>query len=203
MIPEIWTQRRWPCYWFVFLWLIVAHNCGVWLFLPTQLQFWAFWFPSHDKSTIKINIQHAFYRRRNCNLLHQCREHGHHALHDWGLCSWGNHNSSGSRWVWQGGDDINLMQPLQTSQGFACWHSQGSWWTPGSHCLWTLGQVIRLTIAAQVARFYEDTGRELDLANMLWSVIKRFDEQFKALTARKKGEYSYVPPKLTKSFSTH
>jgi hypothetical protein len=63
--------------------------------------------------------------------------------------------------------------------------------------------VIRLTIAAQVARFYEDTGRELDLANMLWSVIKRFDEQFKALTARKKGEYSYVPPKLTKSFSTH
>jgi hypothetical protein len=44
---------------------------------------------------------------------------------------------------------------------------------------------IRLTIAAQAARFYEDTGRELDSANMLWRVIKRFDEQFKALMARK------------------
>jgi hypothetical protein len=34
---------------------------------------------------------------------------------------------------------------------------------------------IRLTIAAQAARFYEDTGQELDSANMLWSVIKCFD----------------------------
>ncbi len=42
---------------------------------------------------------------------------------------------------------------------------------------------ICLTIAAQAARFYEDTGRELDPGNMLWSVIKRFDEQFKALMA--------------------
>jgi hypothetical protein len=62
---------------------------------------------------------------------------------------------------------------------------------------------IRLTIAAQAVRFYEDTGRELNRANMLWSVIKRFDEQFKVLMARKKGDSSYVSPKLRKNFSTH
>lgn len=62
---------------------------------------------------------------------------------------------------------------------------------------------IRLTIAAKAARFYEDTGRELDPDNMLWSVIKRFDEQFKALMARKVGDSTYIPPKLTKNFSTH
>ena len=61
---------------------------------------------------------------------------------------------------------------------------------------------ICLTIAAQAA-IYEDTGRELNPANMLWSVIKGFDEQFKALMARKKGDSLYVPPKLTKNFSTH
>jgi hypothetical protein len=62
---------------------------------------------------------------------------------------------------------------------------------------------IRLSIAAKAARFYEDTGRELNPDNMLWSVIKRFDEQFKALMARKVGDSSYIPPKLTKNFSTH
>jgi hypothetical protein len=62
---------------------------------------------------------------------------------------------------------------------------------------------ICLTIVAQAARFYEDTGRELNPENMLWSVIKRFDEQFKALMARKTGDSFYVPPKLTKNFSTH
>ena len=62
---------------------------------------------------------------------------------------------------------------------------------------------IRLTIAAKAARFYEDTGRELDPDNMLWSVIKHFDEQFKALMARKVGDSTYIPPKLTKNFSTH
>ena len=61
---------------------------------------------------------------------------------------------------------------------------------------------ICLTIAAQAA-IYEDTGRELNPANMLGSVIKGFDEQFKALMARKKGDSLYVPPKLTKNFSTH
>jgi hypothetical protein len=38
---------------------------------------------------------------------------------------------------------------------------------------------------------------------MLWSVIKRFDEQFKALMAKKVGDSSYIPPKLTKNFSMH
>ncbi len=52
---------------------------------------------------------------------------------------------------------------------------------------------IRLTIAAQAARFYEDTGWELNPANMLWSVIKRFDEQFKALMARKTGDFFLCP----------
>ena len=62
---------------------------------------------------------------------------------------------------------------------------------------------IRLSIAPKAARFYEDTGRKLNPNNMLWSVIKRFDEQFRALMARKVGDSSYIPPKLTKNFSTH
>jgi hypothetical protein len=62
---------------------------------------------------------------------------------------------------------------------------------------------IRLSIAAKSARFYEDTGRKLNPDNMLWSVIKRFDEQFKALMVRKVGDSSCIPPKLTKNFSTH
>jgi hypothetical protein len=62
---------------------------------------------------------------------------------------------------------------------------------------------IGLLIAAKAARFYEDTGHKLNPNNMLWSVIKHFDEQFKALMARKVGDSSYIPPKLTKKFSTH
>jgi hypothetical protein len=62
---------------------------------------------------------------------------------------------------------------------------------------------ICLTIAAKAARFYEDTGCELNPNNMLWSMIKRFDEQFKALMARKVGDSFYIPLKLTKNFSTH
>jgi hypothetical protein len=38
---------------------------------------------------------------------------------------------------------------------------------------------IRLSIAAKAARFYEDTGHKLNPDNMLWSVIKHFDEQFR------------------------
>ena len=63
--------------------------------------------------------------------------------------------------------------------------------------------LICLTIAAQAARFYEDTGQELNPNNILWSVIKRFDEQFKVLMAWKVRDSSYVPPKLMKNFSTH
>jgi hypothetical protein len=57
---------------------------------------------------------------------------------------------------------------------------------------------IRLSIAAKAARFYEDTGCKLNPNNMLWSVIKRFDEQFKALMARKVGDSSYIPPQAHK-----
>ena len=40
---------------------------------------------------------------------------------------------------------------------------------------------IPLRIAAQAARLYEDTGQELNLVNMLWSVIECFDEQYSRL----------------------
>ena len=62
---------------------------------------------------------------------------------------------------------------------------------------------IRLTIGATIAKFYEDVGRPLDPDNMKWNVLKRFDEQHKALLARKTGDSTYVPPKLTKTFSTY
>ena len=62
---------------------------------------------------------------------------------------------------------------------------------------------IRLTIGATIAKFYEDIGRPLDPDNMQWTVLKRFDEQHKALLARKTGDSTYVPPKLTKTFSTY
>jgi hypothetical protein len=62
---------------------------------------------------------------------------------------------------------------------------------------------ICLTIWAAASKFYDNNGRALDPDNMLWVVIKRFDEQHKALMARKVGDSTYVPPKLTKNFSTY
>jgi hypothetical protein len=38
---------------------------------------------------------------------------------------------------------------------------------------------------------------------MMWTVIKCFNKQHKALMARKVGDSTYVPPKLTKNFSTY
>jgi hypothetical protein len=62
---------------------------------------------------------------------------------------------------------------------------------------------IRLTIGATIVKFYEDIGRPLDPENMKWTVLKRFNEQHKASLARKTGDSTYVPPKLTKTFSTY
>ena len=52
-------------------------------------------------------------------------------------------------------------------------------------------------------KFYEDIGRPLDPDNMKWIVLKRFDEQHKALLARKTGDSTYTSPKLTKTFTTY
>jgi hypothetical protein len=62
---------------------------------------------------------------------------------------------------------------------------------------------ICLTIGAVAAKFYDNIGRALDPNNMLWTVLKRFDKQHKALMARKVGDLTYVPPKLTKNFSIY
>ncbi len=62
---------------------------------------------------------------------------------------------------------------------------------------------IRVTIRAAAAKFYIDTGHALDPDNMMWTMIQRFHEQHKALLARKVGDSTYVPPKLTNNFSTY
>jgi hypothetical protein len=62
---------------------------------------------------------------------------------------------------------------------------------------------IRLTIGAVIAKFYEDIGCPLNPENMKWTVLKRINEQHKALLARKIGDSSYVSPKLTKTFLTY
>ncbi len=67
---------------------------------------------------------------------------------------------------------------------------------------WQKSQIC-LTIGAVAAKFYNDIGRALDPNNMLWIVLKHFNEQHKALMARKVGDSTYVPPKLTKNFSTY
>jgi hypothetical protein len=62
---------------------------------------------------------------------------------------------------------------------------------------------ICLTIGAAAAKFYNNISGALDPDNMLWAVIKRFHEQHKVLMARKAGDSTYIPPKLTKNFSTY
>jgi hypothetical protein len=62
---------------------------------------------------------------------------------------------------------------------------------------------IHLTIGAIATKFYDNIGRALDPNNMLWMVLEHFDKQHKALMARKVGDSTYVPPKLTKNFSTY
>ncbi len=61
---------------------------------------------------------------------------------------------------------------------------------------------MRLKGAMLIAKFYDDVGRPLDPDNMLWIVIKRFLEQWKALMERKKADHG-PPPKLTKNQAVH
>jgi hypothetical protein len=62
---------------------------------------------------------------------------------------------------------------------------------------------ICLMIGAAASKFYDNIGCALDPDNMMWTVFKHFDKQHNALMARKAGDSTYVPPKLTKNFSTY
>ncbi len=61
---------------------------------------------------------------------------------------------------------------------------------------------MRLKWAMLIAQFYDNVGHPLDPDNMLWPVIKRFLEQWKALMERKKANHGQ-PPKLTKNQAVH
>jgi hypothetical protein len=61
---------------------------------------------------------------------------------------------------------------------------------------------MRLNGVMLIAKFYDDVGHPLDPNNMLWPVIKRFLEQWKALMERKKADHGQ-PPKLTKNQAVH
>ena len=59
--------------------------------------------------------------------------------------------------------------------------------------------VMRLTAATKLVRFYAMVGRPLTLANMTWNTVMRnFNEQWKALEERKENENPDVP-KITKA----
>ncbi len=53
-----------------------------------------------------------------------------------------------------------------------------------------------------IAKFYDNVSHPLDPDNMLWIVIKRFLEQWKALMERKKADHGALP-KLTKNQAVH
>ncbi len=53
-----------------------------------------------------------------------------------------------------------------------------------------------------IAQFYDNIGCPLDPDNMLWPVIKRFLEQWKALMERKKADHGQLP-KMTKNQAVH
>jgi hypothetical protein len=61
---------------------------------------------------------------------------------------------------------------------------------------------MRLKGAMKIAKFYENIDRTLDPNNMTWVVIKRFQEQWKALMEHKKEDVG-LPPKLLKSSPVH
>ncbi len=61
---------------------------------------------------------------------------------------------------------------------------------------------MRLNGEMLIAKFYNNVGRPLDPDNMLWPIIKRFLEQWKALMERKKADHGQ-PPKLTKNQAVH
>ncbi len=61
---------------------------------------------------------------------------------------------------------------------------------------------MRLKGAMLIAQFYDNIGHPLDPDNMLWSVIKQFLEQWKALMERKEADHGQSP-KLTKNQAVH
>jgi hypothetical protein len=61
---------------------------------------------------------------------------------------------------------------------------------------------MRLKGAMLIVKFYNNVGCPLDPDNMSWIVIKRFLEQWKALTERKKADHGPLP-KLTKNQAVH
>ncbi len=61
---------------------------------------------------------------------------------------------------------------------------------------------MRLKGAMLIVKFYDNVGHPLDPENMLWIIIKRFLEQWKALMKRKKADHG-APPKLTKNQAVH
>jgi hypothetical protein len=58
-------------------------------------------------------------------------------------------------------------------------------------------------IKATASKFYDNISCALDPDNMMWMLFKHFDAHHNALMARKAGDSTYVPPKLTKNFSTY
>ena len=60
--------------------------------------------------------------------------------------------------------------------------------------------IMRLTVALEVARYYETVGRPMDVDNMTWTRMKSFDVQWKALKDRKDSTKPDIP-KLTKGLS--
>jgi hypothetical protein len=62
--------------------------------------------------------------------------------------------------------------------------------------------MMRLKVAMLIAQFYNNIGHILDPDNMLWPVITRFLEQWKALMEKKKANHGQ-PPKLTKIQAVH
>jgi hypothetical protein len=56
--------------------------------------------------------------------------------------------------------------------------------------------------AMKIAKLYKNIDRTLDPDNMIWVVIKRSLEQWKALMEHKKEDIS-LPPKLTNSSPVH
>ena len=163
--------------------------------------------PNHfsQKNNDLINIQHAFNSRQNCNLFHQRRKHGPHTFFTTGAFTAEGITTPADLAEFDKEEMVlifrNLCKPLKVLRAGAA-GGHGELQEVIAYKLLAKSQ-IRLTIAAQAVRFYEDTDRELNPANMLWGVIKLFDEQFKALMAGKKGHSFYVPPKLTKNFSLH
>ena len=57
--------------------------------------------------------------------------------------------------------------------------------------------MIRMHGARLIMAYYRLVGRDVEVDNLLWPVVKSFTEQWKALLEKKKADVGQ-PPKLTK-----